>query len=221
MTSSIALSDAAKFYKELPHQKEAWTWLQAQLSPEERQQFSSLYRSAPAFPKPLDVPYFSQRDNASGQGWRECFSSSCAMVAAFYGKVKTDDEYNAIRTRFGDSTDSSAQIKTLQTLGLKPVFRQNLKLADLEQEIKAGRPVPVGWLHHSNYRTPSGGGHWSVVVGLSDGGTVVHDPYGLPDLVKGGHTSPQGGKYATFPNQYWLPRWEVQGGDGWGMLIKP
>ena len=222
-SSPILLSDAAEFYDKLPHQKDAWEWLQARISPANMAEFAERYRRAPqsAFAKPLEVPYFSQRDNASGQGYRECFSSSCAMVAAFYGKVKNDDEYNRIRARFGDSTNSAAQVKALESLGLKATFRQNLHLADLEAEIKAGRPVPVGWLHHSSYRAPTGGGHWSVVVGLTNGGTAHHDPFGLPDLVKGGHVSAQGGKYATFANQYWLPRWEVKGGDGWGMLIRP
>lgn len=218
---SIVLSDAAKFYKELPHQQSAWQWLQSQQSTEVLQEFAKRFRNGPkAFQNPLQVPYFSQRDNASGQGFRECFSSSCAMVAAFYGKVKSDDEYNKIRERFGDSTNSAAQVKTLQSLGLKASFHQNLTLADLEREIKAGRPVVVGWLHVGNYRSPAGGGHWSVVVGLSNGGTIHNDPWGLPDLVKGRH-DPQGGKYATFPNQYWLPRWEVKGGDGWGMIVRP
>jgi hypothetical protein len=223
ITPPIALSNAAKFYKELDHQKEAWQWLQARLPSGDLVEFAKLYRRSPppAFKNPLDVPYFSQRDNLSGQGYRECFSSSCAMIAAFYGKVKTDDEYNLIRARFGDTTDSSAQVKTLQSLGLKPTFRQNLVLADIEREIKAGFPVATGWLHQGNYRRPTGGGHWSVVVGLSNGGIMAHDPFGAPDLVRGGHPSAQGGKYATFPNQYWLPRWEVKGGDGWGMLVRP
>ncbi len=34
------------------------------------------------------MPYFSQFDNESGTGYRECFSSAAAMVAAFYKKVK-------------------------------------------------------------------------------------------------------------------------------------
>ena len=53
------------------------------------------------------VPYFHQLDNA-GNGYRQCFSSSAAMVAAFNGKVKTDDEYNRIRERFGDTTSIEA-----------------------------------------------------------------------------------------------------------------
>jgi GH24 family phage-related lysozyme (muramidase) len=37
----------------------------------------------------LKVPYEYQNDNASGTGYRECFSSSCAMIAKYYGKVKS------------------------------------------------------------------------------------------------------------------------------------
>lgn len=223
MSSSIQLRNAASYYRGMDHQEEAWDWLQTRQSAETLAEFARRYRQdpVPAISNPLSVPYFSQRDNLSGQGWRECFSSSCAMLAAFYGKVKTDDEYNSVRARFGDSTDSTAQARTLSYLGLKPTFRQNLVLADLQTEIKAGRPVAVGWLHHGNYRNPSGGGHWSVAVGLVNDGIIMHDPFGLCDLVRGGHTSAQGGKYAVFPNQYWIPRWEVKGRDGWGMLVRP
>jgi len=218
----ISLVNAAQYFNGFDHQKQAWQWLQGKLTVEELNEFAKRYRNspAPAFANPLQVPYFSQRDNASGQGHRECFSSSCAMIAAFYGKVKTDDEYNSIRQKYGDTTSSTAHVKALQNLGLKPEFRQNMTMALLEAEIKAGRPVAVGWLHYGNYRRPSGGGHWTVVVGLSNGGTIQHDPFGLADLVHGGYNSAIGGKFATFANQYWLPRWEVNGGDGWAMLVR-
>ena len=221
--SPITLVNAAKFYEELNHQREAWQWLERQLTPAQLQEFARLYRRSPSpsFQNPLQVPYFSQRDNASGQGGRECFSSSCAMIAAFYDKVDSDDEYNKIRARFGDTTSSVAQARTLEHLGLKATFRQNMVLADLEAEIKAGFPVAVGWLHQGNYRRPSGGGHWSVVVGLSNGGTIHSDPYGAVDLVRGGYPNGNGGKFATYANQYWLPRWEVKGGDGWGVIVRP
>lgn len=217
----IQLVDAAKYDQQLRHQKEAWQWLQGQLSAQVLEGFAKRFRNGPKpVDNPLNVPYFSQRDNASGQGNRECFSSSCAMIAAFYGKVKGDDQYNTIRSQFGDTTNSSAQAKALQSLGLKPLFSQKLVLDDLKAEIDAGRPVAVGWLHHSNYRRPSGGGHWTVVVGYTENTTIHHDPFGTADLVHGDYTSPGGGKLAEFPNQYWLPRWEVKGGDGWGMMVK-
>ena len=62
-----------------------------------RQTFSSappapLAPEAPAHAKPLPVAWENQNDNASVTGYRECFSSSCAMLARFWGKVSSDDE---------------------------------------------------------------------------------------------------------------------------------
>ena len=65
---------------------------------------------------PLDVPYEYQLDNESGTGYRECFSSSCAMVARYYGRVRGDDDYNLIRAQFGDSTDPQAHARALRAL---------------------------------------------------------------------------------------------------------
>lgn len=220
---SIRLTSAAKYFNGESHQIAAWNWLESELTKDQLEEFAIMYRAAPV-PKPsnpLQVPYFSQRDNASGTGYRECFSSSCAMLAAFYGKVTSDDEYNRIRQRYGDSTDAQVQVKALQHLGLSPLFKQNFRLADLENEIKNGFPVATGWLHHSNYQKPSGGGHWSVVVGYSKNATIHNDPFGLADIVNGGYKSAQGGQFITFANKYWLPRWEVNGGDGWAMLVRP
>ena len=67
---------------------------------------------------PLDVPYEYQLDNESGTGYRECFSSSCAMVARYYGKVKSDDDYNLVRALYGDSTDPQAHVRALRSLNL-------------------------------------------------------------------------------------------------------
>jgi hypothetical protein len=64
----------------------------------------------PAHANPLPVAWENQNDNASGTGYRECFSSSCAMFARYWGKVGSDDEYNAIRAQYGDSTSAEAQL---------------------------------------------------------------------------------------------------------------
>ena len=40
------------------------------------------------------------------------------MVAAYYKKVKTDDEYNEIRAKYGDTTSVEAQLAALRSLGL-------------------------------------------------------------------------------------------------------
>ena len=178
---------------------------------------------APAGSVVLTVPYEFQNDNSSGQGQRECFSSSCAMVARFYGKVKSDDEYNRIRARFGDTTDAGAQLRALGSLGLQASFRQNGTAEILEQLLRDGRPVPVGWLHKGPASKPTGGGHWTVVVGFDAEAFLHHDPNGEADLVNGGYVSNKAtaGRNIRYSRRNWLKRWEVDGrGSGWYLDIR-
>jgi hypothetical protein len=225
MSRPIRLINAAKFFNGESHQLAAWNWLEEQLTNEELSEFAEMYRAGPA-PKPvlsnpLQVPYFSQRDNASGQGHRECFSSSCAMVAAFYGKVKSDDEYNKIRARYGDTTSANAQVAALSSLGLKARFITNGTDKLLEEQINIGRPVACGWLHRGPVGAPSGGGHWSVVVGYTSSSFIHCDPYGQADMVRGGYVSANGGKNIAYSRKNWMPRWRVGGSGGWAVLVEP
>lgn len=167
------------------------------------------------------VPYFSQHDNVSGTGYRECFSSSCAMVAAFYGKVKTDDQYNSIRSQFGDTTDAHAQLRTLRSLGLQASFSTTATAAKLKEVIRDGMPVPVGWLHHGTANAPRGGGHWSVLVGYDDSGWYHNDPNGEADLVNGGYVSYSNGAGMHYSDKNWMPRWNVNDMGGWCLFVTP
>jgi len=172
--------------------------------------------------KILRVPYFSQNDNRSGEGFRECFSSTCAMVAAFYGKVKGDDEYNLIRARFGDSTKAQVQIQALRTLGLDARLVTNAAPGLLESEILAGRPVPVGWLHHGPVTAPTGGGHWTLCIGFTAESFVMNDPNGAADMVNGGYVNHTQGSGIAYSRRNWLRRWEADGpSTGWALLVKP
>ena len=180
-------------------------------------------QAAPAGAVVLNVPYEYQNDNSSGTGYRECFSSSCAMIARFYGKVDSDNEYNKIRQRFGDSTDSGAQLRALGSLGLQASFRQNGSADVLEQLLRDGRPVPVGWLHHGPITAPTGGGHWSVVIGFDAAAFIHHDPNGEANLVGGGYSSinVNAGRAVRYSRQNWLRRWEIDGrGSGWFMDVR-
>lgn len=167
----------------------------------------------------LTVPYEFQNDNKSGTGYRECFSSSCAMVARFYGKVGSDDEYNRIRAKFGDTTDATAQVDALRSLGLTAsALRTNGNAARLEQLLQAGRPVPVGWLHKGPISKPSGGGHWSVVIGFDERSFIHNDPNGEADMVGGGYvsTAAAAGRGVAYSRLNWLRRWMVDGqATGW------
>ena len=134
----------------------------------------------------------------------QCFSSAAAMVAAFYKKVRTDDEYNKIRAKYGDTTSVEAQLAALESLGLKAEFRKDGDADMVELEIEAGRPVLVGWLHAGNMLRGEppmcnglGCGHWSVISGYAgknsnDPEWIMQDPRGYPEMEKGGPESASG-----------------------------
>ena len=110
------------------------------------------------FTNPLKVPYDCQLDNPGGEGWRECFSSSCAMTAMYWGVIDHQNEYHKVRPKFGDSADPSAQIRALEYFGLKARYIQVGSVEKLKAQIDRGRPAPVGFLHHGTSSAPSGGG---------------------------------------------------------------
>ena len=223
-----AAQEAAKSGTLTPHQLAALGRLDELLSDEQRREFTDLWRAqgSPAAPLPgngptlLNVPYFSQNDNASGEGYRECASSSAAMVAAFWGKVATDDAFNTIRDRFGDTTSIDAQVAALRSLGLDARFRTDGSPAILEQEIRAGRPVMVGWLHKGHVSTPAGGGHWSVVIGFDTLNWIHNDPNGEADLVAGGYVNHSNGRKIRYSRRNWERRWRPDG-NGWMVLVRP
>lgn len=172
----------------------------------------------------LDVPYEYQLDNASGTGYRECFSSTCAMIARYHGQVDSDDEYNTIRARFGDTTNPHAQIDALRSLGFDARFATKCNARILENEINAGRPVAVGWLHKGSIQAPSGGGHWSCCIGYTENDFVFNDPNGEADMVNGGYVdnSAAAGRVVHYSRKNWLRRWEADGANtGWAIIVKP
>jgi len=172
----------------------------------------------------LDVPYEYQLDNASGTGYRECFSSTCAMIARYHGQVDSDDEYNTIRARFGDTTNPHAQIDALRSLGFDARFVTKCNAAILENEINNNRPVAVGWLHKGSIQSPSGGGHWSCCIGYTEDDFVFNDPNGEASMTNGGYVnnSAAAGRRVHYSRKNWLRRWEVDGSNtGWAILVKP
>lgn len=170
---------------------------------------------------PLNVKWQSQLDNTSGTGYRECFSSSCAMLAMFWGKVANDDAYNAIRAKYGDTTSAEAQLSALRSLGLKANFHTSGTPAALEREIDAGRPVAAGWLHKGPVSAPSGGGHWSVVIGYTEAAWIHNDPNGEALLVQGGYAKNTNGAGLVYSRKNWNPRWMPGGSGGWYLTCRP
>lgn len=169
----------------------------------------------------LKVPFQSQLDNLSGTGYRECFSSTCAMIAMFWGKIKNDDSFNAVRARYGDTTSAEAQLGALRSLGLKAEFRTDGTSQVLERELAAGRPVGVGWLHRGSVSAPSGGGHWTCLIGMTETHWIMNDPNGEAALVGGGYTHNRNGAALAYSKKNWNPRWMVGGTGGWYLTARP
>lgn len=235
MISEVQFTDERWFqfwaaYKGLPHQNEGVKKLAAHIRQAdpclltEAADWAVTFKTAPPaiqqVTNPLPVKWQSQLDNASGTGYRECFSSSCAMLAIYWGKVANDDEYNKLRAKFGDSTSAEAQLATLRLLGLTANFRTDGAAASLEREINEGRPVAVGWLHHGPLAAPSGGGHWSVVIGYTPSAWIMNDPNGEADLRKGGYTPNTKGAGLKYARATWNPRWMVNGTGGWYLTCR-
>ena len=176
--------------------------------------------SASRFSNPLKVPYNDQLAMTDGQGWRECFSASSAMLAMYWGKEPNENVYDQLRARYGDSTEADAQLGALRSLGLDAHYQTNGTVAMLKEEIDAGRPVAVGWLCDGPVTAPSGGGHWIVVIGYDATGFFVNDPYGNCDLVNGGYLSHHDGAGLHYSFENWVPRWRVDGTGGWMLTCR-
>lgn len=191
------------------------------------EQYAPEKSGAPAAPKELSlpVPFFSQLDSNTDQGYRMCFSSTCAMAVEFLrpGRLKTaqkDDYYLRRVQQYGDTTDPQAQLKALDYFGVKGSFRQNLDLGNIRSQLQKGIPVPMGVLHKGPSHSPTGTGHWLLVVGLTESHLIVNDPYGEMNIVAGGYLANTNGNHLKYSVKNFLPRWTVEGpGTGWGILF--
>lgn len=176
----------------------------------------------------LNVPqYYLQTDSRTAHADRMCFSSTMAMgikylwPQALLGS-NADDDYLRTVLKYGDTTNSAAQIRAAADYNVRATFHRNGSVQSLRDRLAAGLPVPTGWLHHGPASAPRGGGHWSLVVGITDTHVIMHDPFGELDNVNGGYPRRGvGGRNVKYTLRNWLPRWEVEGkGTGWFMDLR-
>lgn len=228
----ISLPNAAEYFVGLPHQVEAFEYLEDLLTIEELDHFATLYRQkspviAHDAAEPLPVPYYYQADSETPHGFRMCFSSTCGMLVEYklpgtLTGANGDDDYLERVLTYGDTTDSGAQVKALRSYGINASFRTDGTFAAIEKMLEAGNPVAVGWLHRGLVSSPQGGGHWSLVVGATDSHLVIHDPFGEADLVGGSYvdSSMTAGRFVRYSKRNFGPRWMVEGeGTGWFIQI--
>ena len=226
--NSISLVNAATYYKGEPQQVEAFEYLEELLTLEELDEFARIYRSGlHSSDRILKVRHMIQLDNGPN-GYRQCFTTTCAMLLEYLrpgtlSGPNGDLEYLETVEEYGDTTDSNAQVQALRSYGLDVDFVTDASWETLEEQIRKGFPVPCGWLHKGHVSSPSGGGHWSCVIGLEGESAVVNDPYGEANLVEGGYVDTwiTAGRAVRYSEKNWGRRWEVEGpGSGWAIIAR-
>jgi hypothetical protein len=132
----------------------------------------------------IPVKQFVQNNNTGGEGYRECFDTSVAMVADYLTKGfltkeahkrgfrEPEDAWYTYRSRYGDTTDSSAQIKALRDIGIEAYFSTTASINDVAKSLYLGIPVVIGTAYKSS-------GHMVVVNGRDNKGFRILCPYGI------------------------------------------
>jgi lysozyme len=187
----------------------------------------------------IPVPYQCQIGNDEslfGPDWRQCFLTSVSgAVRALLGEAEVarqvqaagasewESVYAQKLAQFGDTTESSAQVATLRSMGFDADFRTNGNLEELREILKRGVPVPIGVAWHID-------GHWVMVVGFGlDGSFIVNDPNGRRRLGSGGladgiddyESIGSGGEHNRYSEDVMRRIWMDTGANtGWLVEIK-
>jgi GH24 family phage-related lysozyme (muramidase) len=175
----------------------------------------------------LNVPYMYQLDSeVAGQGGRMCFSSTNSMLVEYLkpgtlkGASQADDAYLLQVLEYGDTTSAEAQVAALGYYGITARFRMDGTTEAAKNLLRKSIPVPIGVLHKGPASSPTGTGHWLLLVGFDNasGEWICHDPNGEMDCARGGYVSnsPTAGRYVRYSFKNLDQRWIVAGeGDGW------
>jgi hypothetical protein len=167
----------------------------------------------------LQVPYYSQRDNKN-QPWRECCSSSAAMVAEALkpGCINGSDDLYVSKyvNKYGDTTSHRVHTLALKELGIDSHWIYNGDFRDIDEQLEKGYPVMFAYLHRGSDSHPVGG-HCAVIIGKEKDGYKINDPWGsyAPDFY-----DPYWGAGIYYPKSFFKSRWLVnQRKSGWMRVI--
>ncbi|MEL7510337.1 MAG: peptidoglycan-binding protein [Cyanobacteria bacterium J06554_1] len=132
----------------------------------------------------LPVNHYAQIDNSGGEGPRECFMTSCTMLADYITngrlsrerKEKRFDEPEDAYFQYmdGDTTISSVHERALKKMGIDAYFSDRASIQDVESALYCGIPVPIGTQYKAS-------GHWVVVNGRGPKGWDILCPNGIRD----------------------------------------
>jgi len=132
----------------------------------------------------LPVEHRVQLDNTGGDGYRECFLTSCTMLADYCldgqlthqamqeGLAEPEDVFAKRLARYGDTTNWSAQIRALGDFGIEAYASRSASLNDVAHSLFCGVPVVLGTAYKSS-------GHIVLAVGRRSNGFVILCPNGI------------------------------------------
>ncbi|MDX2100632.1 MAG: C39 family peptidase [Leptolyngbyaceae cyanobacterium bins.59] len=178
----------------------------------------------------LPVRYSSQLNNDPslfGPGWRQCNTTSNSMLADFLlggeltekakdqGFPEPESIYMRFVSKYGDTTDHTAQTKALRDLGIESYFSETLSGKDVLLSLRRGIPVVVGFAY-------KGSGHICLIVGYDPAqkAWLVHDPYGSRHGASDSYDVGVGGAFDVYTNSVMQQIFWDQGSEGgWGRIV--
>lgn len=130
----------------------------------------------------LPVNHAIQNNNTGGEGYRECFMTSCTMLAdhVLRGELTRQAQEQGLREpedvyfqhMDGDTTDAAVHIRALARMGINAYFSTTASLNDVSHSLYRGIPVPCGMAYKAS-------GHWVLINGRDPQGFDVLCPYGI------------------------------------------
>lgn len=132
----------------------------------------------------LPVKHRVQNDNSGGEGYRECFLTCSTMLADYLldgeltkeavrrGLAEPEDVYAIALSKFGDTTDWTAQVKALSSIGITAYATQTASLNDVAHSLYCGVPVILGTAYKMS-------GHIVLAVGRNPQGFTILCPNGI------------------------------------------
>jgi uncharacterized protein YvpB len=144
----------------------------------------------------LEVPYLSQLNNVCSP-YSTCNTTSVAMCLAFFGHRQIDEmglqlEDELTDYCYANALDNHSPFalqELIKRYGYEDNFQIDAQWKDVKAWIGKGKPCIV-----HGFFTKSG--HIIVIVGYSDEGFIVHDPYG--EWFRDGYSTNCSGENLTY-----------------------
>lgn len=185
--------------------------------------------------KILEVPYYYQIDNPSGEGYRECCGTSNAAMLNFVtdgwldaeakrlGIAQPEQIYlDRLFADYGDSTDHNANTRCLRSFGVESEWKTDLTNQDFIRSINLDIPMVLGFEYKKS-------GHIVLGIGYCEQNektgqswlAYVNDPNGKRRNSSNDWISnaPLAGRLDTYSENTFNTVWQGNLGNGWGRIV--